>query len=161
MNEAEKRMHRCAFTGHRPEKLEMSEEFIRKKLEEHIINAYQDGFFVFISGMARGVDMWAADIVIKLREKHHDIKLICAVPFPGFEKRWSEKEQTEYGRILGQADLVRYISQSYSVSCFQIRNEWMVDRAARLIAVWNGKPSGTGNTVNYARLKNIEVINIL
>lgn len=41
---------------------------------------------MFITGMARGVDIWAAEIVLKLRKEHGDIKLICASPYEGFEK---------------------------------------------------------------------------
>ena len=36
----------------------------------------------------------------------------------------------------------------------QKRNEYMVDNSDYVIAVWNGKPSGTGNTVKYAKKKN-------
>lgn len=46
----------------------------------------------------------------------------------------------------------------YSRACFQIRNEWMVDRSARVIAVFNGQSGGTKNTINYARSNGIEVI---
>ncbi|MDY5774050.1 MAG: hypothetical protein SPK32_11530, partial [Bacteroidaceae bacterium] len=38
----------------------------------------------------------------------------------------------------------------YSRGCFQIRNEWMVDRSARVIAVYNGEAGGTRNTIAYA-----------
>lgn len=161
MTESEKRMHRCAFTGHRPEKLTESKEVICKRLLSAIEQAYADGFNVFITGMARGVDLWAAAIVLELRQRHNDVKLICAAPFEGFEERWSEDNRREYARIIEQSDLVRYICPHYSKPCFQIRNEWMVDHAARLISVWNGQPSGTGNTVAYAQRQNVEVINIL
>jgi len=56
MTEAEKRMHRCCFTGHRPEKLTRSEEAIKADLEKAIRQAIAEGFDVFITGMARGVD---------------------------------------------------------------------------------------------------------
>ena len=55
-SEAEKRKHRCCFTGHRPEKLRRSEQEIRAELEREIRRAVADGFTVFITGMARGID---------------------------------------------------------------------------------------------------------
>ena len=158
MTEAEKRQRRCAFTGHRPEKLNISETDVRVLLQDAIEQAYADGFRVFISGMARGVDMWAADIVLQLRLTHDDIKLICAAPYEGFEARWSQNYRLEYQRIMQAADLVRYICPHYSPACFQIRNQWMVDHAARLIAVWNGQPSGTANTLQYAVQQDVNVI---
>lgn len=34
----------------------------------------------------------------------------------------------------------------------------MIDNCDLLIAVWNGLPSGTLNTINYAKSKNINTI---
>jgi len=33
----------------------------------------------------------------------------------------------------------------------QKRNDWMVDNSDAVIAIWNGAPGGTANTVEYAR----------
>ena len=68
MTETEKKMRRVCFTGHRPEKLNMSEHAVKKALRIEILNAIEDGMPVFISGMARGVDIWAAEIVLELRK---------------------------------------------------------------------------------------------
>lgn len=48
------------FTGHRPEKLTASKDAVIHTLENAIEQAYQDGYRIFISGMARGVALWAA-----------------------------------------------------------------------------------------------------
>ena len=93
MTEQEKRKHRVCFTGHRPEKLDMPEGKVKSALLREIMKAIEDGFNVFISGMARGVDMLATEIVLELKEEHPDIKLIAAVPFEGFEKKWSRDNQ--------------------------------------------------------------------
>lgn len=150
LTEVEKRQHRICFTGHRPEKLTVQEHIVRRELEKEIRLAISEGKNVFISGMARGVDLWAAEIVLKLRTKNPEIKLICACPFDGFENSWSTDAKEQYRFVLGKADLVRYICAKYSRDCFQIRNEWMVNHAAKVIAVFNGTPSGTKNTVDYA-----------
>ena len=76
MSEEEKRQHRCCFTGHRPEKLNVSESFVKEGLEKEIRQAIADGMNVFITGMARGTDIWAALIVLRLRQANPDIKLI-------------------------------------------------------------------------------------
>ena len=148
--ETELRQHRCCFTGHRPNGLKRPSWLIKMDLEKEIKKAINDGFTVFISGMAQGVDIWAAQIVLKLRDKGEPIKLICACPFEGFEDRWDRKWQQQYKEILIAADLVRYVCPGYSRSCFQLRNEWMVDHSARVIAVFNNVPGGTFNTIEYA-----------
>ena len=158
MTEIEKRMHRVCFTGHRPEKLSRDERIIKKDLENQIYRAIADGLHVFITGMARGVDIWAAETVLRVRNTGEAIRLICACPYQGFEQGWGKEWQEQYRKILAAADLVKYISPSYSRSCFQIRNEWMVNHAARVIAVFNGEKSGTKNTIDYARKVGVPVI---
>ena len=156
--EDEKRLHRACFTGHRPEKLRQPESVIVKALETAIKEAIADGKNVFISGMARGVDIWAAEIVLRLRDEGQAIKLICASPYRGFEHGWSVEWQRRYNAVLGAADLVRYICPGYSRACFQIRNEWMVNHSSLVIAVFNGENSGTKNTIDYAIRKGVKVI---
>lgn len=86
MTEAEMRTHRVCFTGHRPEKLNQPEKVVIAELEKAIRQAVADGFTTFISGMARGVDIWAAETVLRLRSDGAPIRLICASPFEGFER---------------------------------------------------------------------------
>ena len=109
MSEQELRRHRCCFTGHRPERLGMPEMEVLFGLKEEIRTAITDGFQTFISGMARGVDLWAAEIVLALRDEGAVVRLICASPYRGFESRWSLEWQERYRRIIEQSDLVRFI----------------------------------------------------
>lgn len=159
-NKTELRLHRCCFTGHRPEKLTRSEAEIKKDLEAAILQAIDDGFVTFITGMARGVDIWAGEIVLQLRRSHPNIHLIATSPYQGFESRWPTDWQRRYNSILEQADLVRFVCKGYSKACFQIRNEWMVDRSDRVIAVYNGEPGGTRNTIEYALKLGITTVKI-
>lgn len=157
MTEEKLRQHRCCFTGHRPEKLIWPEEEVIAWLESEIRKAVGDGFVTFISGMARGVDIWAAEIVLRLRDDGNPIHLVCASPFEGFERSWSQEWKRRYCNVMQRADLVKFICKGYSRACFQIRNEWMVDRSARVIAVINGQPGGTKNTIDYAKGLGIEI----
>ena len=108
--------------------------------------------------MARGVDIWAAEIVLNLRKKNKDLHSICASPYEGFEARWSQDWQKRYRKIIKKANYVKYVSPEYSPACFQIRNEYMVNHSNLLIAVYNGEAGGTSNTLNYAKKKDIEII---
>ena len=159
MTEAEKRTFRVCFTGHRPEKLTRSQEQIIAELERAIRQAISDGYRVFVSGMAPGVDIWAAEIVIRIRNEGADIKLICASPFEGFEKRWSSWE-ARYNAIMDNCDLKLFICKRNVRGVHQIRNEWMVNHSARVIAVYNGQKSGTKNTIDYANHVGVPVVYI-
>ena len=160
-SEKELRLHRCCFTGHRPEKIDQPERVVVAGLEREIRAAVDDGFVTFISGMARGVDIWAAEIVLRLKAEGFPLHLICASPYQGFESRWSSEWQRRYSAVMAAADLVKFICLGYSKSSFQIRNEWMVDRSARVIAVFNGEAGGTRNTINYATKHGVVVRHVL
>ena len=99
MSEAEKRKHRLCFTGHRPEKLHCGEATVCAILEGSIDAAISDGFMTFISGMARGVDLWAALIVLRMKEKEPDVQLVCASPYPGFEGKRHDSWYAAYQRV--------------------------------------------------------------
>ena len=159
--ENNKKQHRCCFTGHRPNKLNYSESEIKLLLEKTIDSAISNGYVTFITGMAEGVDIWAAEIVLEKKKQNDALHLICAVPHPDFEKRRGFFEERRYDRIIKNADYVTTISDHYYKACYQKRNEWMVDRSSLVIAVWNGTASGTKNTVVYAKRQGIDVINIL
>ena len=148
----------CCFTGHRPEKCKGTEEEIRAGLLEEIKDVAAAGFDTFITGMAAGVDTWAAEEVLKLKEEKADLKLICAVPFRGMEKKRTPEEQETFRKIIEKADDVTYISQKYARWCFLARDRWMVDHASRVIAVFNGTHGGTEYTINYAKQKEVPVV---
>ena len=157
----ELRLHRCCFTGHRPDKMKFGEEEVKQLLEKAIDDAISEGYVTFITGMAMGTDIWAAEIVLERKKVNKDLHLICALPHPNFESRRSMREKIRFNKIIKKADLVTEINDHYFTGCYQVRNEWMVDRANLLIAVFNGQKGGTKNTVDYAKRKGINVVNVL
>lgn len=151
-------MHTCTFTGHRPERLELPEEQVKEWLEEQISHAVDEGYTDFISGMQRGVDLWAAKAVLKLRSEGKQIRLIAACPFQGMENRWDMDWQKRYRTILSAADEVHYICEHPGRRAFFACNHWMVDHSSRLIAVYTGAPGGTKETIEYARKNKRDVV---
>ena len=157
-SEQEMRLHRCCFTGHRQEKLSSSPEEVKQWLSDQIMNAIDDGYVTFITGMAMGVDIWAGEIVTRLRESDPRLHLIAAVPWPGFSARWNAEWKNRYESLLKKADLVKYISKKYDPSIFTTRNLWMADHCSRVIAYYNGEDGGTKDMILYAQEKGIETV---
>lgn len=152
---------RCCFTGHRPDKIGKSEDIVKEQIKNEVKKSVEEGYFTFITGMAMGVDMWAAEIVIEEKRNNPEIKLVCASPYPGFERNRCLADRMKYHEVLNNADYIINVSEKYTRFCFQIRNMWMVDRSDKVIAVYNGTRGGTYNTIKYAEKKNIQVVNIL
>jgi len=148
----------CCFTGHRPEKMNLSELEVRKRLGNAILQAMQDGYTSFISGMAPGVDVIAAEIILRLRIENPKLRLVCAMPYKGFGRRWKGGWSERMQNVLAQADEVEYVCDTSSRSSYQRRNEFMVDHSSRVIALYNGTKGGTKNTIDYAHKKGVPCI---
>ena len=156
--EAEKRLHRCCFMGHEPDKLGVPEAEAREWLSARIDDAAAAGYRTFICGCSIGFGIWAGQAVLRKREAGAPVRLICAVPWPGFPDRWPAFWQLQYRYLLEQADYVRQVSENFHKGVFQERNEWMVDHSGRLIAWYNGFAGGTWDTIEYAVRNDVEVV---
>ena len=69
--------------------------------------------------MARGVDIWARQIVLRLRQYNPELRLIVALPYQGCDTRWTTNWRRQYAEVLKAADLVKAISPAYSMASFQ------------------------------------------
>ena len=146
-----------SFTGHRPERLRFPESKVIPWLEREIRQAIDEGYTTFISGMQRGVDLWAAEIVIKIRNEGVDIRLIAASAFRGMESQWDHAWKKRYKSVFKDADETVFVSDTPGRAAFFKRNHYMVDRSSLLIAVYSGGGGGTKETIRYAEEKDIEV----
>lgn len=155
----------CCFTGHRPEHLfwvkdEESDRTkeLKKTLSLVIDTAIEDGYTDFYCGMARGVDTFAAEIIIEKSQTNKDIHLHAALPCPEQNMNWTQSEKERFEKILSFASTKTIISPFYTDTCMLARNRFMVDNSQRVIAVWNGFfRGGTAYTVRYAKKEKKEI----
>lgn len=161
----DRKFYTCCFTGHRPKNLpwgyiEKGIKFFvfKNKLKKIIKLSIKAGYVYFISGMALGIDMLCAEIILKLKTKHPNIKLECAIPCKNQTEKWKTVNIDKYNKILTLADKITYTSNSnYYNGCMQKRNKYMIDSSNLLIAVFNGSNGGTKQTIEYAYKNKIKV----
>lgn len=151
------------FTGHRPEKLLLNTDNSQLEMLTHALKCEIDiaifqGFDTFYTGMARGIDLIAAELVIAAREKHPQIKLMAAVPHKHQAARWRASTRERYEHILKQCNAVLVLSPNYHAGCLQERNIFMVENSERVVAVYNGSAGGTQNTIEYAESLGKEIV---
>lgn len=160
---------KCAFTGHRPQRFsfgfdEGDERCIRLKemLRQEIAKQIHHGVDTFYSGMALGVDQWAAQLVLELKAEHSQIKLAAVLPCETQANRWSVEQRRRYfDEILPRCDEVILLQGAYTSDCMFKRNRWLVEHAEHLLAVYDGSgKGGTAYTVNYAREKQRAILSI-
>ena len=138
--------HTCCVTRHRDIPSNRV-EVIWAKLRQEVLNAISEGYTHFISGFAAGTDLIFAEVVADLKDKNA-ITLEAAIPYPG---RLNTPDTT-FHRLIKECDMVKVHSALYSKSCYMVRNRYMVDSSALVIAVHDGrKTGGTAATIRYAR----------
>lgn len=161
------RDYSCCFTGHRPQRLPWGFDesdgrcsALKQKLRSAIKLAITHGMTMFYTGMAMGTDIWAAEIVLELREELHEpcIRLVAVIPHSGQEAKYPDDLKQRYRLILSEADERIVLQEHYTDGCMQKRNRYMVDNSSMLIAVYSGDGGGTGYTFDYAKDRGLQII---
>lgn len=156
----------CCFTGHRPERLPWLDNpadartlALTEALWGRIRESYEGGYTRFLSGMARGIDLLCAELVLRLREEAPAVELIPVLPYPQQAARWRKADRDRHSAILKAcADQLIIVSPVYTRSCFWQRNRYLVEHSDKIIGVYDGVPSGgTHQTLDYARQKSLEM----
>jgi uncharacterized phage-like protein YoqJ len=147
------------FTGHRA--LPRSSFALTRELVRIVTLLAERGYDRFYAGGAVGFDMLAAEIVLEIRESLPSIRLILALPCREHFRAWGERDRARFDALSSAADELVYVSEQYSAGCELRRNQYMVDRAAIVVAYYNGNTrSGTGSTVAYAREQGKEIVEV-
>jgi uncharacterized phage-like protein YoqJ len=105
-------------------------------------------------GMALGWDQLVAWACLDL-----GIPYTACIPFKTQAQLWSKEQQLHYRELLYRAeDRIVVCPGGYSPYKMQVRNVYMVDNSDYLIACWNGSDGGTKNAVDYARVKEKDIL---
>jgi uncharacterized phage-like protein YoqJ len=160
------------ITGHNPQRFKFKHnekaplcQSIKTEITEQIKILYSEGVRLFYVGCGVGVDTWAAEIVIDLKQQgdFSEMELFCAVPFPDHTERFTAGQKKRYEYILSQCNNQEVISRKYSPVAYKRLNYYMVDNSQYIIAVYDqdkSDRSGLGQTVNYALKNNLQIIYI-
>ena len=165
-------MRSCAITGHRPTRFKWKYKEnntgckrLKKRIKDQCVLLYERGVHQFWVGGSLGVDMWAAEILLRLKEQseYSEIELMIALPFAGHDSTWDDRSK------LRMAFLIKHSTQTVTAGAsdqppavnYRRRNEFLVNQADCLLAVYDNDRSirsGTGMTVNLAKKKGIPII---
>lgn len=156
----------CCFTGHRPSGLPWGFEeghpdcvALKNRLREELRALYDRGCRHFITGMARGADLYFAEAVLELRDRLPGVTLEAAIPCATQSDSWRLAERMRYADILERCDMETMVQREYTRDCMLRRNRYMVERSGFLLAVYNGEGrGGTMYTLNYAMDQGLETV---
>lgn len=140
---------RIAITGHRglpPSTSRLVDEAIRKELAR-----FGGQSLIGISALADGADQLFAQAILDVGGE-----LEVVVPAKKYRDGLPEAAHRRYDALLSRARMVERLDHVESTEQAHMdASTWMVGRADRVFAVWDGQPArgygGTADVVAYAR----------
>lgn len=145
-----------AFTGHRHYD-GRADEALYALLEA----LYGEGYRRFLSGMAWGFDLAAAEQVIRLRQRYADVRLVAVEPFAGFRGLFRGADVGRYDNVKSCADELVCVGEDTGTKGYFARNRYLVGHASHVVAWWNGiKRGGTHYTIRRALREGMSVDNL-
>lgn len=144
------------FTGHRPPKIcggydedHPKAAAVRDWLRRKVAQMALDGARKFVSGGALGTDQWGAEAVLD----RPDLFLTMAIPCDDYCSSWPQASQERFKSMLRRSASVEIVCPGPYASYKNIvRDQWMVDRSKKVLAIWDGnEQGGTWHTIKAAR----------
>lgn len=92
----------CAITGHRPTrfKWKYNEQNngcrrLKRRIKEEIAQFYEKGVRRFYIGGDLGVDIWAGELLLELKEQpeYGEIEVVLVLPCPGHDVNWDQRSR--------------------------------------------------------------------
>lgn len=157
----------CCFTGPRPPRLpadgdEASAEIIRLKeqLSDAVEQAYEEGYRGFISGMADGFDLFAAEAVIELKRYRPDAELFAAFPCEASPKNHNTENRLRIAEIMQNVSEAYFVCKEHIFGCELKRNVYMAENSSRIIGYYDGFSRGTAHCWHCAEEHGLELVNL-
>lgn len=145
----------CSVTGHR----NVPQNFDVEKLEIKLKKIADDGYKIFLVGMAKGFDLLCFSVLLKLKEQNPEIKICAVIPCSDQSKKFAFNDKFLYDSCLSRADFIAKEQSPYFKNCMLIRDDYLIDNSSALLAFYDGRPTGgTYYTVNKAIKKGLKII---
>lgn len=143
--------------GHHPRKLN---GYYNKQMMERLTDLAKASLIKFspervISPMNLGWETAIATAAIRL-----DIPLTVVMPYDDQESHWTFEQQRKFSAIVcDSTNIVRVSSGSYSSNKMKRCNRFIVDNSNQMLVLWNGSPGHTANSIEYAHVCELKIVN--
>jgi uncharacterized phage-like protein YoqJ len=154
-------MKRVLITGYKASELGIFSQkhpginIIKKAVKKRVISLLEEGLeWVIVSGQW-GVEIWAAEAVLELKEQYPDLRLAIITPFLEQEENWSEEKKGIYSSVIGRADYVNSVTKSKYEGPWQFKekNKFVLRNSDGMILVYDEEQEGSPKYMKELALK--------
>ncbi|WP_085523606.1 SLOG family protein [Tuberibacillus sp. Marseille-P3662] len=139
------------ITGYKPKELGIFSnqhqgiEVIKHAIKMQLIQLLDYNLeWVLTSGQS-GVELWACDVVLDLKQDYPELKLSILTPFLEQESMWPDVVKEQYTRILSTADHVDSITKRpyEHPSQLRLKNDFLIRKSDGLLIIYDEETPGS------------------
>ena len=138
---------------------------MKQQIREQLILLYGQGVRRFYIGGSLGVDLWAGEILLELKQQpeYGEIELVLVLPYARHDKDWDKRDRYRLSILrqhCAEAVVTGTEGEAPAVN-FKRRDQYMVNHSDCLLAVHDKSPkdrSGITQTVDYSRKKKLFIV---
>ncbi|MFC5649328.1 SLOG family protein [Paenibacillus solisilvae] len=130
-------------------------DIIKKAIAKQLIRLAGEGLeWVIVSGQW-GVEIWAAEVALELKQSYEGLKLAVITPFLEQEEKWSDPKKEIYERILSGADYVNSITNKKYDGPWQFKEKdrFLLQHTDGLILLYDEEQDGSPKYIKELALK--------
>ena len=155
---------RLVITGYRQHELGVFDEkhpgigIIKKALRNQLLPLLDDGpEWVIFSGQL-GVETWAAELVIELKDTYPQLHCAIITPFLEQEQKWNDTKKEKYQMLCQQADFQTSVTKRPYEGPWQMieKNKFVIRNSDGLLIVYDEENVGSPKFIKELAIKYAE-----
>ncbi|MFC5407077.1 DUF1273 domain-containing protein [Cohnella soli] len=138
-------MKNILVTGYRAHELGIYDQkhagisYIRKAIVAKLIPLLEDGLEWIITPGQYGVDLWACEAALELKDQYPQLKVSVLTGFQNQEENWKEERQNYYRELVGRLDFYGAVSKQPFVGAWQFaaRDDLLLRKTDGILLVYD------------------------
>ncbi|NEW07690.1 DUF1273 family protein [Paenibacillus sp. SYP-B3998] len=144
-------MKRVLITGYKASELGIFSlkhpgiAIIKKAIKKKLHALIDEGLeWVIVSGQW-GVELWAAEAALELKQIHKELKIAVITPFLEQEEKWSDDKKNIYNSVIGRVDYVNSITKTKYEGPWQFkeRDKFLLRNTDGILLVYDEDTEGS------------------
>lgn len=118
---------------------------IKKALKDQLTMLCEDGLeWVIVSGQL-GVEHWATEVVLELKEQYPSLKYSIITPFLEQEKNWNDQKKEKYALMTMQADFVTSVTKRPYEAPWQFteKDKFIIQNTDGMLLIYDEENEGS------------------
>ena len=144
-------MKRVLITGYKAQELGIFSlkhpgiSIIKKAVQKKLHALLDEGLeWVIVSGQW-GVELWAAEAALELRQIYKELKVAVITPFLNQEENWSEEKKNLYSSVITRANYVNSVTKTKYEGPWQFkeRDKFLLRNSDGILLVYDEETEGS------------------